>query len=470
MIIFFILLLASGLRFLGLDQSLWLDESVNVMYAHNTEFWHYITKYTLGDFHPPGFFIILWPWIRLFGMSEISVRIPSIIFSLGTIYLTYLIGRDYVNKRVGLIAALLLAIAPLFMFYSQEARMYSMAAFGATCSLYGFISLLNKHRWGYLFYALGTVFLLYSDYVAYFILVPQFLYFMKASKEQKKEIIKGFSLGFLFFLPWLLIFPSQIVYGQQIASILTGWKDVVGGATLKNLLLLPAKIAIGRISIDSNILYVGTLLFVLGLYSILIFKAVSVIKKTHLFLVFLILPIMVGFLISFFIPIFSYFRFLFILPLLYLLLGVSLSNLKGKIAAIMLVICILIGIIPSAFYLINNNVHRENWRDAVAFIHMHYQPGDLVLVDSNEELAPFAYYNQGKIPVTSALVNIPAYNENNVAAISLDGIKRVFLFEYLIDVYDPTRQADKFLERNGFNLENGYNFRGIGLIKVYIKK
>src|SRR3989344_6980729 len=109
------LILASALflRLVNLDQSLWWDEAINVVYAKSSSFWWFITKYPVGDFHPPGWFAILWVWSRIFGFSEIAVRLPSVILVVATVWLTYLLGKELFSRKAGLLAALFLTIAPL---------------------------------------------------------------------------------------------------------------------------------------------------------------------------------------------------------------------------------------------------------------------------------------------------------------------------------------------------------------------
>ncbi len=77
-----IILLALALRLINLDQSLWLDEAVNVVDAKKTTFGRFLTEYPLGDFHPPLYFAFLWVLVRVFGDSELVVRMPSVIFGI----------------------------------------------------------------------------------------------------------------------------------------------------------------------------------------------------------------------------------------------------------------------------------------------------------------------------------------------------------------------------------------------------
>src|SRR4030042_621512 len=160
--ILIILTAALILRLIAINQSLWLDEAINVNVARALDLKSLIFNYSLGDFHPPLFHVLLRGWILLFGSSEISVRIPSVILGVATVYVTYLIGRKLFEHKTALIAATLLATAPLHIYYSQEARMYMLAAFFASLSVYFFISILKKDNfWLWIGFIIATAFMLY---------------------------------------------------------------------------------------------------------------------------------------------------------------------------------------------------------------------------------------------------------------------------------------------------------------------
>src|SRR3989344_3593318 len=141
-----VLLIALILRLVKLNQSLWLDEAINVNVVHSLGFKRLVVDYAIGDFPPPFFHIVLKSWMQVFGSSEIAVRIPSVIFGVATVYLIFLIGRKLYEQKTALIAATLLATSPLHIYYSQEARMYMLAAFFTALSVYFFISIMEKNR------------------------------------------------------------------------------------------------------------------------------------------------------------------------------------------------------------------------------------------------------------------------------------------------------------------------------------
>ncbi|HRO91435.1 MAG TPA: glycosyltransferase family 39 protein, partial [Promineifilum sp.] len=78
------------------------------------------------DTHPPLYYLILHLTRQLFGLSDFAFRYPSVLFGVLLIPLLYQLGRRMGGRAVGLIAALLAAVNPLQVYYSQEARMYSL--------------------------------------------------------------------------------------------------------------------------------------------------------------------------------------------------------------------------------------------------------------------------------------------------------------------------------------------------------
>ena len=97
------------------------------------------------DTHPPLYYLILHLTRGLFGVSDFAFRYPSVLFGVLLIPLLYQLGRRLASpsprpslggRVVGLLAALLLTVSPLHVYYSQEARMYSLLALLATAMSY----------------------------------------------------------------------------------------------------------------------------------------------------------------------------------------------------------------------------------------------------------------------------------------------------------------------------------------------
>ncbi|RQH12178.1 glycosyltransferase family 39 protein [Okeania hirsuta] len=113
-----ILLLATGLYFYNIGtESMWKDE----LYSVND------TKVKISLFRVrPIYYIVLKFWM-LFGTSDSWLRSLSVVFGLGSVFLIYQLGRRVAGEVTGLIAALLLALSPLFINFAQMVRMYSLS-------------------------------------------------------------------------------------------------------------------------------------------------------------------------------------------------------------------------------------------------------------------------------------------------------------------------------------------------------
>lgn len=89
--------------------------------------------------HPPAFYLALGAWRGAFGPGDTAARLFSVLPGTLTIPLTYAVARRLRDRRAGLLAALLVAIAPLPLFYSREARMYALVAALSLASLWLFL-------------------------------------------------------------------------------------------------------------------------------------------------------------------------------------------------------------------------------------------------------------------------------------------------------------------------------------------
>ncbi|QQG43451.1 MAG: glycosyltransferase family 39 protein [Candidatus Daviesbacteria bacterium] len=472
--IYLILAVALILRLISLNQSLWLDEAINVVNAQNLNLLTFLTQYPIGDFHPPGYFLLLWLWGRLFGFSEISVRIPSLFLGVGTIWLVYLLGKELFNKKIGALAALLLAVAPLHVYYSQEARMYSFAAFAVALNSYFFVRLLKNKlqvNLGFIgeaknLFVFSGVLVIYSDYLAYLIFPAQFLYLLFFQKDKLKNYLKVGSFVLVSFLIWLPFFYQQLLNGLRTANLVPGWAEVVGGVSIKNLGLIFAKTVLGRVSFDDKIFYSVVVMVVGLIYGAVIINALrKVYDQLKLVLFLTAVPLILATIISFFVPVLSYFRLLFILPFFYLLVAKGVENLAKQFKIITILSLLLISLSCLYFYYTNPKFQREDWRGAVSTVENLAQKNQGVAVfESNGNLSPFEYYSRGQkwLP---GLRKLPAYSENDTT--KFVSVNNIYLFEYLVDITDPGKNLEKNLTRQGFNKKEVYNFNGVGLITHY---
>jgi hypothetical protein len=82
---------------------------------------------------PPLYYVVAWGWARVFGFGEYGLRALSALAGTATIVIAYFAARALVGTRAAVAVAALAASSPLLVWYSQEARAYSLLVF--FCSL-----------------------------------------------------------------------------------------------------------------------------------------------------------------------------------------------------------------------------------------------------------------------------------------------------------------------------------------------
>lgn len=452
-----ILILGFLVRLINLNQSLWLDEAINTVAIKENSLLNLITRYALGDFHPPLYHFLLFYWTRFAGFSEISVRFPSVVFGVGLIFFTYLIGKDFFSQKAGIYGGLLIAFGPLAVYYSQEARMYTVAAFFASASIYFFLKLLKRNKfylWGA--YILSTLFLLYSDYLPYSVWLLENLYVARLWQTKKADFknkwIASQFMIIVMLLPWVPFFITQFQNAQNVVRIFPLWGDVVGKGTLTSLPLALIKFTIGRIS------YTNKAVYALMALPVMIWVASLFIKLWHnqknrlndFLWWWFIGPLLISYFISFKISVFSYFRFIFILPAFYLLLANGILSLKGKYQSIALFLTLGIGATSLFIFNVNPVFWREDWRGAVSYIDKHLADKQSLIVMPNlAQEAPVKYYE------TKGL------SRQDVSDLRLNGMSEIWLFRYVQQIFDPGDTLRQTIELKGFKKVEENNFNSI---------
>jgi mannosyltransferase len=133
---YILVLLACLLRLNSIAfQSLWRDEVDAVRFAL-APLPDVIKTFTQPGFNGPLYFLMLRGWIGLAGQSEFALRLPSLMFGVIGIALMYVIGARLFSRPIGWVAATLLAFSGYHVWYSQEAKMYTLITALALAAIY----------------------------------------------------------------------------------------------------------------------------------------------------------------------------------------------------------------------------------------------------------------------------------------------------------------------------------------------
>jgi uncharacterized membrane protein len=236
-------------------QSLWLDELHTMNESDPDIRWRDMMAYLkCCDQHPPLYFFLAKISFVVFGHSALSARIISVIAGTVSVWAMYLLGKEILNRKLGLIVASLTSVNYYNLYYSQEARGYILAFLFSILSFLFLIRLLKKMNIkNSLFYSLFSLLFLYSHYYSLFALASQaviiVLFFFLCQRGERKKYIKYFLISSLLiilgYIPWLthLWAMSQIhsFWVQPISAnfLLDFYFEYFGRASvLKHLLVI----------------------------------------------------------------------------------------------------------------------------------------------------------------------------------------------------------------------------------------
>jgi len=217
-----ILWLAWGLYLYRLDaQSLWYDEGVTATIAQRP--FAALTQWTARDIQPPLYYYVVAGWGRLAGWSEWSLRFVSAWWGLLTVGLLAALAMRLTGHRAtGLLTALLTALHPLLLYYSQEARMYTMlVALGVLTAVLLLQARLTNHPRFWLAYLLTAATAVYTHYFAFFLLLGLGIAYLLDLLFSPPRTPTPAALGRRL-LPFLLASGGILVlYGAWLATLLT---------------------------------------------------------------------------------------------------------------------------------------------------------------------------------------------------------------------------------------------------------
>lgn len=406
LLLLLIVLLGTFLRIYDLGkENLWLDEGYTLATAEKStsELLDSLYEY---EINPPAYFLMIHYWISLFGTSEFSLRFPSVIFGLISIFLIYLLGKEWFNKKTGLISAMLMSISMLNIEYSQEARTYTLLVMVTLLSLYFFTRLLKKGAPShYIAYVLATAALLYIHYLGIYIILLEnfviFIFFLKKTALLKRWIISQLAIVLLF-LPWLPRFIFQMEYW------ITGWRETLIGEFGLPVFLGNFGVLLMAIPLLVAFIMLGILIVLIHYGKVKPGEMISRLRFSKNYFmafaaVYLILAVLILPRIS--TPFHTTKFSLFLLPLFYILLARGIALLRDKKLQSALLILILLA---SSFVMFNyyNTTRKEEWKDLSGFIDTNAGENDAVLlcVDTNQIV--FNYYYAGSIQQVPLRVSI----------------------------------------------------------------
>jgi mannosyltransferase len=154
--------------------------------------------------------MLLGLWIRVFGDTEASTHVLSLIFALASIPVAYYAGRSIFDRRTGVVCAVVVATVPYLTYYAQETRMYAYESFLSLVAAWAFVNgvMRGRRRWLALLVPTLTLQVYGHNWALFFcggVAAAAVVY----ARDQLKPFAIAAAAVFLLYLPWLPTLLSQ---------------------------------------------------------------------------------------------------------------------------------------------------------------------------------------------------------------------------------------------------------------------
>lgn len=358
----------------------------------------------------PFYYLLLGGWVALFGTSEVALRSLSALFALATLWVFFLLVREMVGGRAARVSAVLLCVSPFFIYYGQEARMYSLLAL---LTVAGTLLLLRWSRTGersaLLAYAGIAVLGVYTHFFYIFLMGAHLTFLVVRDRgltPQVSRLVTMQALVGVLFVPWALLILSggpnsqdwkgaehfvfgvpytllrfSLGYSEVLAN--AGWKDSVAALLRDN----------------AGVLALGALAFgVPAAFGVRTLVRGRTEDGTILLLSCLLLPVGAALLLSIVVLLVGERYLMVSFPFYIALLGVGLCSLWDRRASrftVALLVPVLLALVLGRSlyrYYFSDEFGKEQWAEVAEYLRHEARPADLVLTYSGMTYPALSYY------------------------------------------------------------------------------
>jgi mannosyltransferase len=391
--------LAAALSSFRLDaKGLWHDEAFTLAVASSDgeTFWRSLTEgesfgglyYLIVRLLPP-----LWE-------NEASLRAPSVVFAVLTAITIYFLARRLFGVGVAVVSVLLLSFDFFFIRYAQEARAYALALWLVTLATFVLVRAVERPTWvrwlGYS--ALGAL-AVYAHFFAVLVLVGHVVsLLLHRSLVPWKKVVVAAGSCLVFVLPLAVV----------LLSTNAGGRPLLAQSSTSDLLRDLAGIAPTRSGVLQALIFAlsGAAMLVIYLRQRRQGGEPAHLWHHTLVLCWLVIPIVLGAVISLMWPILVTRYFIVVLPALVMLIAVGLTIVRPAVQAALLVVVLVIAAQGLGVYYAQNHKEGENWRGLVQYVADEAQSGDRVLFLSHFGRRPFEYYLDRHAGLASSLTPV----------------------------------------------------------------
>lgn len=219
------------IRLLNIDKptGLWNDEMLTYIVASK--------KFPLGiiksvmemDFHMPLYYFYVHVWMKLFGSSDVVLRLSSVIWGVLSVPAIFLLGKTYKSKALGYFLAFATALSPVMIYFSQEFRFYSLLTFLSILSLTFFLRLIETPtKKDYLLFFLSNLVILYIyTFGMVFVFAEIILllaHFYLYKKNELKILVRYTAVFLTAAIPYLILLAQFLYASDRALMEILNWQ------------------------------------------------------------------------------------------------------------------------------------------------------------------------------------------------------------------------------------------------------
>ncbi len=382
---------AAALRFLFLARKpFWFDECFSVEVARLG--WHDFLRLSWWrEANMSFYYALLRAWLHL-GGSPFFIRSLSVLASLATLPAIYWLGRQLFDRRVGMMALVLMSSNAYSVRYAQEARSYALFLLLATLASGCFVSCVRlRSRWNCRAYILTGVLATYAHLYALLLLASHGLALGGRTDEEAGQAWPraGFRPAWIAIgvgVSPLLVFvaktgagPIRWIPRPSPRDVLEFFEHFAGNAGLPLLLLYGAAGLAAILPLRGRLLKSG---------------ADGRVWRVRFLLIWLLFPVALCLVLSLARPLFLGRYFIFCLPPFVILAAAGLASLRK---AWMLGVCLAAMLLFSLqgtflYYDHDFDLQRDHSQAAANYIYDHALPGDAILFHIAEARIPYEFF------------------------------------------------------------------------------
>jgi mannosyltransferase len=214
---------AAVLRFATLGvQAYHHDEIVTASRILRGGFGHAMDAVGFSESAPPLYYALAWIWTQVTGTGEFGLRSLSALAGVATVPVAYLIATELRDRRAGLMAAALVAVNPMLLWYSQEARAYALLVLLCAVSLLYCVRALRSgsHR-DFVLWGVASGLALATHYFAIFPIAAEAIWLLRRRGRESAPGLGIVALSGLALAP-LVIHQMSFGHAEWIGNFTLG--------------------------------------------------------------------------------------------------------------------------------------------------------------------------------------------------------------------------------------------------------